>query len=112
MPDHVSLSPVVEQAEPALSKLHECHKIPFQVKEEVAHIVVDSSTDDSLACLERCAKIFHMGIVRLYARVVLQWSRRQKWRLSSKDMTSLNGRYSLQSGDAMARRHRAGWQSF
>ena len=61
----------------------------------------------------RCApKHFGMGTVRLHAHVALQWSKRQKWRLSTDDMHFLNGKYSVQSEDAMARRRKAGWQAF
>ena len=110
--DHVSLSPEVEQAARELSKLDECQKVWLAVKQEAARIAVEFSADDWATCLEMCPKTFKEGTVRLHAHVGLQWTKRQKWRLSSSDMTFLNGKYALQSEDAMARRRKTGWQSF
>ena len=112
LPDHVSLSPEVEQAVQELRKLDDCQKTWLRVKQESARIAVEFSAEDWAVCLELCPKTYKEGTVRLHAHVAIQWSKRQKWRLSLSDMVFLGGNYTLQSEDAMARCRKAGWQSF
>ena len=112
MPDHVSLSPEVEKAVEELKLVDVCQKVWLRVKQEAVRLAVEFSADDWAVCLELCPKTYAEGTVRLHAHVAIQWSKQQKMRLSGSDMVFLDGRYTLQSGDAMARRRKAGWQSF
>ena len=110
VPDHVSLSPEVEAAVRELKKLEVCEKTWLRVKQEAVRIAVEFSAEDWAVGLEVCPKTYAAGSVRLHAHVALQWTKRQKWTLAASDMVFLDGKYNLQSEDAMARRRKAGWQ--
>ena len=112
LPDHVSLSPEVEEAVEELKLVDVCQKVWLRVKQEAVRLAVEFSADDWAVCLGLCPKTYAEGSVRLHAHVAVQWSKRQKMRLSGSDMVFLDGKYTLQSEDAMARRRKAGWQSF
>ena len=108
VPGHVSLSAEVEEAVQGLRKLGECEKTWLRVKQEAVRLAVEFSAEDWAVCLELCPKTYAEGSVRLHAHLALQWSKRQKWRMSASDMVFLDGKYTLQSEDAMARRRKAG----
>ena len=108
VPDHVSLSPEVEAAVQQLRKLGVCKETWFRVKQEAVRIAVEFSAEDWAVCLELCPKTYAEGTVRLHAHVAIQWSKRQKWRMSASDMGFLGGKYTLQSEYVVARRRKAG----
>ena len=112
MPEHVSLSPELEEAVEQLKAMDASEKAWLRVRQETMRLVEHFSADDWAVCLELCPKTFATGTVRLHAHVSLQWNQRQKWRLSDSDMIFLDGKYSVQSEDAMCRRRKIGWQSY